>query len=94
MFSVYFLCFSLIVGQRNQDSVSKSEQETKIDRLLQAKRATSRRYANFEEMFKVIFPEHILLLRFYSYGCYCLNIGDRPMTGVMAGYRPQDQIDE
>jgi len=61
---------------------------------LAAKLASSRRYANFERMFKTEFPTHEMLLKFYSYGCYCLNIGDRPLTGILSGYQPQDKIDE
>ena len=65
-----------------------------INRLLQAKSATSRRYANFEKMFKTVFVEREWLYKFYSYGCYCLNIGDRPLTGILNGFKPHDKVDE
>lgn len=68
--------------------------DKQINRLLDAKRFASRRYAQFEQLFKSEFKDHNDLLNFYSYGCYCLNLGDRPLTGILGGYKPTDEIDE
>ncbi|CBY39064.1 unnamed protein product [Oikopleura dioica] len=31
--------------------------------------------------------------KIYGYGCYCLNLGERPMTGMVQGVEPIDEID-
>merc|ERR1712193_520539 len=31
--------------------------------------------------------------KIYGYGCYCLNLGERPMTGMVQGVEPVDEID-
>ena len=31
--------------------------------------------------------------RTYGYGCYCLNLGDKPMTGMVSGVEPVDEMD-
>ena len=28
------------------------------------------------------------LINTYGYGCYCLNLGDRPLAGIMTGVYP------
>lgn len=33
------------------------------------------------------------LLNTYGYGCYCLNLGDRPLAGIMTGVYPVDAKD-
>lgn len=33
------------------------------------------------------------LYNFYGYGCYCLNLGDRPMSGSTFGRPPVDEKD-
>ena len=71
----------------------RTEADRRMNKLLDAKRVASRRYAQFEHQFLNSFTR-AELLKFYSYGCYCLNLGDRPLTGILAGYRPQDEIDE
>ncbi|CAG5090952.1 Oidioi.mRNA.OKI2018_I69.PAR.g12784.t1.cds [Oikopleura dioica] len=73
----------------------RSEISARLDRLLSAKKLTSRRYAQFEFLFNSAFDNNRdTLLKFYSYGCYCLNLGDRPLTGILAGFKPTDLIDK
>ena len=81
----------------------------KLKRLIHSKTVQMRRFAQFEDMFMNQFNNHTLLLRyfsghfktgiiyffrFYAYGCYCLNLGDRPLAGVMTGMYPVDTLDE
>ena len=66
----------------------------RLKKLIHAKTLQARRYAQFEAMFRQTFQNHTLLLRFYAYGCYCLNLGDRPMAGIMTGMEPADLLDE
>ena len=33
------------------------------------------------------------LVYIYGYGCYCLNLGDRPLSGQMTGVLPVDGKD-
>ena len=32
------------------------------------------------------------LINTYGYGCYCLNLGDRPLAGTMTGVYPGNFI--
>ena len=32
-------------------------------------------------------------IKIYGYGCYCLNLGDRPLTGNLSGVEPVDETD-
>ncbi|CAG5081628.1 Oidioi.mRNA.OKI2018_I69.PAR.g9927.t1.cds [Oikopleura dioica] len=32
--------------------------------------------------------------KIYGYGCYCLNLGERPMSGMVQGVEPVDEIDQ
>jgi len=32
-------------------------------------------------------------LKTYGYGCYCLNLGEKPMTGLVSGVEPIDEMD-
>ena len=32
-------------------------------------------------------------MKVYGYGCYCLNLGDRPLSGIMTGVYPVDPQD-
>ena len=32
------------------------------------------------------------LINTYGYGCYCLNLGDRPLAGIMTGVYPGNFI--
>lgn len=52
-----------------------------------------RRFADFKRMFYRFF-EHDDLMKIYGYGCYCLNLGDRPLSGMMNGVVPIDEVDE
>ena len=65
----------------------------RLKKLIHAKTLQARRYAQFEAMFRQTFQNHTLLLRFYAYGCYCLNLGDRPLAGIMTGMEPADLLD-
>jgi len=53
---------------------------------------TQRRFLDFRKMFYEFYtPED--LTRIYGYGCYCLNLGDRPLTGNLSGVQPVDETD-
>ena len=32
-------------------------------------------------------------MKVYGYGCYCFNLGDRPLSGIMTGVYPVDNKD-
>ena len=32
-------------------------------------------------------------LKTYGYGCYCLNLGEKPMSGMVRGVEPVDEMD-
>ena len=49
-----FKLFNIFIFHRIQAETSDGT----IDRLLSAKRTSSRRYAHFESMFKALFPNH------------------------------------
>jgi len=51
-----------------------------------------RRFADFKRMFYAFFS-HEDLTKIYGYGCYCLNLGDRPLSGMMSGVVPVDEVD-
>ena len=85
--------FSLERQQFNSDIMGRTKAK-RLKKLIQAKTFQMRRYAQFEDMFRNEFNNHTLLLRFYAYGCYCLNLGDRPMAGIMTGMEPADLLDE
>lgn len=51
-----------------------------------------RRYNQFKAMFQHFYSNE-QLARTYGYGCYCLNLGDRPLSGVMTGVEPVDAKD-
>ena len=44
----------------------------------------ARRYNQFKTMFQHFYSNE-QLAKTYGYGCYCLNLGDRPLSGVMTG---------
>ena len=48
-----------------------------------------KRYSQFQAMFKHFYT-NAQLMKTYGYGCYCLNLGDRPLAGVMTGVYPVD----
>lgn len=43
-----------------------------------------RRYSQFKAMFQHFYTNE-QLAKTYGYGCYCLNLGDRPLAGIMTG---------
>ncbi|CBY36796.1 unnamed protein product [Oikopleura dioica] len=53
----------------------------------------SRRYKQFSTMFNSLYTPS-QLTRAYGYGCYCLNLGDRPLSGTMTGVYPMDAKDQ
>ena len=52
-----------------------------------------KRYSQYQEMFKHFFTND-QLMKTYGYGCYCLNLGDRPLAGIMTGVYPVDNKDK
>ncbi|CAG5082110.1 Oidioi.mRNA.OKI2018_I69.PAR.g10033.t1.cds [Oikopleura dioica] len=52
-----------------------------------------RRWDNFYEMFMAKY-DFTDLMEIYSYGCYCLSMGDRPLSGTNANRPPVDARDE
>lgn len=36
----------------------------------------------------------LTFLQAYGYGCYCLNLGETPMSGMVQGIAPKDAKDE
>ena len=52
-----------------------------------------KRYSQYQAMFKHFFTND-QLMKTYGYGCYCLNLGDRPLAGVMTGVYPVDEKDK
>lgn len=54
---------------------------------------SQRRFKDFKAMFLHFFT-HEQLTSIYGYGCYCLNLGDRPLSGMMTGVEPVDDVDE
>ena len=34
------------------------------------------------------------LMKLHGYGCYCLNLGDRPLSSSTYGVDPRDEIDQ
>lgn len=77
--SLFTLAFSTSINGDNEAPVSPSK--------------TPRRFADFKRMFNVFFS-HDDLMKIYGYGCYCLNLGDRPLSGMMSGVIPVDDVDE
>jgi len=51
-----------------------------------------KRYSQFREIF-LHYYENAELMKVYGYGCYCLNLGDRPLSGIMTGVYPVDEKD-
>ena len=51
-----------------------------------------KRYSQFREIF-LHYYEQADLMNVYGYGCYCLNLGDRPLSGIMTGVYPVDDKD-
>ena len=54
----------------------------KIDYRKTEKRAKTIRIYSLLKIFQI-----------YGYGCYCLNLGDRPLSGMMSGVVPVDDVD-
>lgn len=52
-----------------------------------------KRYSQFQAMFRHFFTND-QLMKTYGYGCYCLNLGDRPLAGIMTGVYPVDDKDK
>lgn len=52
-----------------------------------------KRYTQFSGMFSHFYTEE-QLIKTYGYGCYCLNLGDRPLAGIMTGVFPVDKKDK
>merc|ERR1712193_298516 len=51
-----------------------------------------KRWSQFRDVF-LSFYDQKTMLSVYGYGCYCLNLGDRPLSGAMAGVIPVDDKD-
>lgn len=51
-----------------------------------------RRYSQFKTIFQHFYTNE-QLTKTYGYGCYCLNLGDRPLSGIMTGVEPVDKKD-
>ena len=52
-----------------------------------------KRYSQFQTMFRHFYSAQ-QLINTYGYGCYCLNLGDRPLAGILAGVYPVDAKDK
>ena len=52
-----------------------------------------KRYSQFQTMFRHFYTAE-QLINTYGYGCYCLNLGDRPLAGILAGVYPVDAKDK
>lgn len=51
-----------------------------------------RRWSQVKSMFLALYDKQDLY-DFYGYGCYCLNLGDRPLSGITFGRTPIDMKD-
>jgi len=52
----------------------------------------TKRWQQVKGMFLSLYSKQDLY-NFYGYGCYCLNLGDRPMSGSTFGRSPVDEKD-
>lgn len=71
----------------DSESVSQYAQNASLSGI-----KTQRRYQDFRRMFLDFYSREDLT-RIYGYGCYCLNLGDRPLTGNLSGVVPVDETD-
>jgi hypothetical protein len=77
----------------NSNTVGTTEDRALSSQRNLADEMSERRYAQFQEVFLHYF-NHDQLMQLYGYGCYCLNLGDRPLSGIMTGVDPVDPKDE
>ena len=49
-------------------------------------------YSQFREIFLHFYRQRDLI-NVYGYGCYCLNLSDKPLSGIMSGVYPVDDKD-